>query len=331
MLPVFDNESTSTKDKIISILVTQPNLNTKKINSALKKQYALNVTYQAVHKTLKLMVEQEILEHKNKAYELNPQWINNLRLFVEKIEKTDLSEQNQGKYTTKQDLKNNDIHKDQTTRTLVFPTLEKFSEYMSEMEYLFAKKDFKEQKIFIRAIKHSWWPLIDPKSEFNRIKDFKKNNVQFHVLIQGNHLLDKWTQKFFYTHNVSCKVNSKFISTCEVGIYNHAVYQIFYGPVLSSLLDKIYSEIRDVRDINFWDIFQDLWNIKEDIKVIENKDKFIIKSFKERALSEFSLEELKRDGEEIILDELELFSVESKNDMLKRIDKLNRTSKVLYV
>ncbi|MBT5424526.1 hypothetical protein HOK76_08580, partial [archaeon] len=94
MLPVFSSEHTSTKDKIIGILATSPNINTKKINSILKKQYALNVTYQAVHKTLKQMVEQGMVEYDGKNYGIDKQWVEGLILFLKNVKKTPESVQN---------------------------------------------------------------------------------------------------------------------------------------------------------------------------------------------------------------------------------------------
>ena len=82
MIPFFIEKNSSTRDKIIFVLVENPGISTKKICAILKKQYALNVTYQAVHKTLKQMVEQRIITFSQKKYVLDERWINNLKLFL---------------------------------------------------------------------------------------------------------------------------------------------------------------------------------------------------------------------------------------------------------
>ncbi|MBN2368276.1 hypothetical protein JXC34_04610, partial [Candidatus Woesearchaeota archaeon] len=91
-LPDLYGKNSSTKDKIISIVAVNPGINTKKINNTLKKQYSLNVTYQAVHKTLKQMVEMGIISNLGRGYHINQSWISQLRQFISSFDSPDKSE-----------------------------------------------------------------------------------------------------------------------------------------------------------------------------------------------------------------------------------------------
>jgi predicted transcriptional regulator len=77
--------STSTRDKIISLFARRQSLSTKEVLSELKKSFAVNVTYQAVHKALKQLVDQEIISFDGKVYVLNPRWLTDMGQFLKDV------------------------------------------------------------------------------------------------------------------------------------------------------------------------------------------------------------------------------------------------------
>ncbi len=78
----------STKDKVIEILANNNSIAIKRILFILKKEYALSITYQAVHKLLNQLLNEKIVIKKNKSWDLNQSWINNQLSFFNKISKS---------------------------------------------------------------------------------------------------------------------------------------------------------------------------------------------------------------------------------------------------
>ncbi len=76
------------REAIISILSKEFPLNIKKIYSRVKKEYALNVTYQAVFNMVKEMVDDEILEKTERDYKLNMNWVKQLKIELDMIMNT---------------------------------------------------------------------------------------------------------------------------------------------------------------------------------------------------------------------------------------------------
>jgi len=74
------------KSKIIQILATNEPLTAKQIHYKLKRQFAVTSTYQAMHKTLKQMLEEEILTKKTKTYSLNQTWVENYKKTAEQLD-----------------------------------------------------------------------------------------------------------------------------------------------------------------------------------------------------------------------------------------------------
>lgn len=75
------------REAIISILSKEFPLNIKKIYNRVRKEYSLNVTYQAVFNMVKEMLEDGILEKSEREYRLNMNWIKNLKIELDMIMK----------------------------------------------------------------------------------------------------------------------------------------------------------------------------------------------------------------------------------------------------
>ncbi len=86
-------ETASTKQKIIDLLSNEYPLTAKNIHNRLQKQYSAEITYQGVHKTIKEMETQKIVERKKNGYLLNIEWIQKSKKTMERVEKKYLQNQ----------------------------------------------------------------------------------------------------------------------------------------------------------------------------------------------------------------------------------------------
>ena len=75
------------KDAIVSILSSEWPLTMKEIYFAAIRQHALNVSYQAMHKATKQLIQQKIITRNERTYSLNTEWIKQIKGFTEKLEK----------------------------------------------------------------------------------------------------------------------------------------------------------------------------------------------------------------------------------------------------
>jgi len=86
-IPQLNTKQKSTKDAIISILGQEWPLSTKEIYSRIQRQLSLNISYQAVHKTIKQFEKDEIISKVGREYELNRSWISNTKKSFTNLEK----------------------------------------------------------------------------------------------------------------------------------------------------------------------------------------------------------------------------------------------------
>lgn len=72
------------RDIILDILIEEPKLSIYELYERISKK--TQVSYQAVHKSLKELTKRNVLEKKTECYKINPIWINKLKSFVQQLE-----------------------------------------------------------------------------------------------------------------------------------------------------------------------------------------------------------------------------------------------------
>ena len=85
--PFFNQEGV--KELIIKILSSTWPISVKEISSILRKGYNVKVSYQAVHKAVNELLRKKILtKNSQKSYELNTDWIKEVKQFSLKLEQS---------------------------------------------------------------------------------------------------------------------------------------------------------------------------------------------------------------------------------------------------
>lgn len=69
----------SLKSKVLELVSNEKSLSAKQIYSRLKKMHSITSTYQAVHKTLKQMLEEGVLIKEKTVYSINPKWVEDFK------------------------------------------------------------------------------------------------------------------------------------------------------------------------------------------------------------------------------------------------------------
>jgi hypothetical protein len=76
----------STKEKIITLLGQKWPLSAKEIYHSITREQATEITYQAIHKTLNEMLEEKTIEKKDQKYQLNQEWIQQIKKTATQLE-----------------------------------------------------------------------------------------------------------------------------------------------------------------------------------------------------------------------------------------------------
>lgn len=277
-LAPYQKRIKSTKDQVINVLSYDWPLSARQIYSMLKRQYKVNITYQAAYKAISEMTGEKILEKTSKGYHLNLDWVKDIHDQTEIIRVNYYSEQRAFLTDTKT--------KESSIRVFTFKTwfdAEKYLYYLQKNYILRAK----EKQIICFHHDHEWRPLFYLRAEYNWIKKLQELGHKTFILCSGNYPIDKWAAQIYKSFGAKVKLSAKCADTNEVMIFSDLVIQIYIPEDLKMQLRALWKTIKhpDQLDIEF--LIKNVFEKKAELKVVINKDVRIANQIKAQTLKYF--------------------------------------------
>jgi hypothetical protein len=280
IVPMLD-ASSSTKDKIIHILATEPGINTKAINHILKKQYSLNITYQAVHKTLKQLVEVGVLEEDKKGYIINPLWIERLKLFLSKIDKKE-----QRIATESVDYSKILDFGSHETISFVINTRKEFDEFLFKIRLELMKRMHTlppRERVIFHHVSHLYVSLVYPTLEHQLNEELARIGGKAYFLCQGNTPVDKWAAEIYEKTAVKILLGVESEVSRLVFIYPQMIFEAYYSYRTIEIFRRIYERKWSIEQLNMAEFIKDLYSVDEPIKIVINKDPTMVHTLRKIA------------------------------------------------
>ncbi|MBP7708352.1 hypothetical protein KA107_01600 [Candidatus Pacearchaeota archaeon] len=272
-------KDSTTKDQIINILGYEWPLSAKKIYFLLKRKHRLTISYQAVYKAIQEMCDDKILQKTKKDYQLDLTWVKKvhdetdmIRVNYYAIQKAAILE---GKGNSNSEIK-----------ILAFKTwfdMEKYLYYLQKNSILGSTK--KEDIFFCHS--HEWRPLFYLRAEYNWIKKLTGQGNRIYTLCSGNTLIDKTMAKFYSSAGSNILLNSSYSEEFETMVYQDNVINIYLPNDLRKLLNDYFSCLKNMGEIDFNYLIQNIFEKECQIKVIVNKDAELATQIKKQLLSRF--------------------------------------------
>jgi len=233
-IPFLGRES-GTKEKIIFLLSQQWPLSTKKIHSALEKQYSLNVTYQAIHKLLKQMEAEKIVERGVDGYKITKDWIQKTKTFSGQLEEA---------YSEKGKALAKDLDK---------PIKLKFDNFLDVGRFVVNNFYFDfpnpQRKPSLCIWKHVLSPIGASEKEnenFRKMFSYAKH----YGITKGDTFLDKYFAKYYEALGKKIKLGMDFNMEEDIFVNGDYIAQIFYDKRLRKEFDYVYDNTKEFDEFN---------------------------------------------------------------------------------
>lgn len=259
MIP--DKNSGSTKDSVINTLANKWPLSIRKIYSLVRKTN--RVSYHAVYKIVKQLVNDSVLEEKNKEYFLGRDWIDYVSGFAEKL------------------LSNYATRSSEQPNTFIFDNVAEADNYLMSMPSI-------ENEIRVVQCRHLWWALFRPETYYFRMEKDKVYKNQTYVLCNSNTMVDKWCSSFESKMKKHIKLGFNSNNNCDVFVRGDRVIEIYYPKPLTDFLDKKYQNAKSIEKLDLNDLIKNFYRKKANIHVIVNKNKKIADHIRNVTLEQFS-------------------------------------------
>ena len=256
----------SSKNAVISVLTETWPLTAKEIYNETKIKFGLNISYQAIHKTIKILEEGQILTKENDGYRLNEDWIDKTRDFSEHLSMTYKLFQKFGPQIT-------------------MPTLYDADKFLLNMMLKMLPKNGERPFLGLHW-NHFWIPLFMSIKEYNQIKEtFPKFDV--YALSRGNNKVDNWCADFWSKNSMKAKTGIDCAGIADLVIHKDMVVEVFYPADIKQELDKFYNETDSISDIDTTHVFDNIFQKKTKINIVVHKNQVLADQLKEQTLEYF--------------------------------------------
>ncbi|MEK6937833.1 MAG: hypothetical protein AABX04_02190 [Nanoarchaeota archaeon] len=220
----------STGEVIIDILSQQWPLSLKEIFYAMKNKYGKNVTYQAVHKALHLLIEDKIIISETNAYRLNIEWIKDKKNYFNKLD---------GNYE-----KISPLSAGIPTR-LEFNTYFEMYSFMCDALY---EETIDPKGLPICFLDSHWWNTIMTEEQTKKMQAFTSKH-EFYCVAKPGGPADQMFMKFFSNYGMHCTSSSKIQTEHGTVVIGDVFIQIFYPTEIEKLRDEIANKSIDQVDL----------------------------------------------------------------------------------
>ena len=244
----------STKEKIIEILSEEWPLSAKKIYNKLTKNYRLSLTYQATHKALKELNENNILEKRKEGYLPNKEWVKKLgemgNKMIDELKKP--NKKNEGEI----------YHK------IKFNNHSEFIKWTFEFMKERIDKDGRLDMIFY--FRHVPAPNSVSNDDLKNLNPYL-SKIKWTIFSGGTTPLDKWSAKYWQKLGIKVKLGQDIPTNDRMIIMNDYVINVFSSKEDLLAWDKAYSG--EINKINLHDTIKGILNSKYKTTITIIKDK----------------------------------------------------------
>lgn len=239
-LPQF-REGISTKDHLISLLADESPLSTKELHARLLKNHSAEISYQAVHKILKQLESEGVIESNGRKYLLSEQWMQDVKNFAEHLQEKN---NNSGKLSA--------ITPDFEGATKII--YDDISDFCTSIATLLKRlvNPKRKEKPLIGMLRHCWWPL-----KFN-FKDFFTLHEMTAAMNGGTAIsyfaspLDKWVKEQYLRSGfktVRIGYGPEKYPGEDVVVYSDFVIKVKFSDETLKIMDPLYERISNLPEL----------------------------------------------------------------------------------
>jgi hypothetical protein len=266
-------------DVILLVLAKEYPLKIGEICHRLKNEFHVELSFQAIRKSLNAMVERKILSLKDKSYSIDKNYSLELKRISDQIMRNYFAGDKRGKSLPTQTK--------EAISTYEFETLILADQFVNEVifDLVYNMKESDDNRFFFNG-PHLWYVFAHLGMEQAVLEDVFLHKIKIYNLTNGNTVLDKWEKKFYGKYGrYQINPDSTEIKTA-LNVFGEYIIQYDYPEEIYSRLEEFYQSTKDLETLDLIKI-ADILRFKTKIKVMVMKNKTIADKLREEILSKF--------------------------------------------
>ena len=273
-IPQIGARKKSARDLVISILAYHHSLTLATLTRSIQKKYASSVTFQGIRKAVNVLMEEGVIVRNKKEYLLDKEWIANLVNFANSLHESHFSNQ----------LAIKDFESlGENLKVYTFKNLIDTDQYLNHLILEWFKQNPGGK--YLQFCNHAYFALGNLKEESKINEKIKYYKVQFYTFAGSNTLLDKWVGRYFKGQGFHY-ISEKQDVQPYFGVYRDFYFQYETPPEITKELDKIFSQTRDLKSLDFAKLIN-LLRKESNIKVTVMKNPLVASRLRETIENRF--------------------------------------------
>lgn len=262
------------KDAIISVLVKEWPLTTRKLHNDVRGM-GISATYQAVHKAVRELENEEILRRVGKEYSINEKWLGRIRELGESMSRA--YEKGPSSLDGKKEVE-----------SLAFHTVFDMYKFILDMSQEIQKMCMKEDDICATHFRHMWWTLVGAEKEHNQFRGILTRTKNHYFACRGDTFADRMIAKFYTSAGAArVKTGVECAQDCDMMAAGGHVIQIYLPEDVKKAFDEVYGNFQNLSEDDLKRFYDSLLHRKTDINVVIIKNPAVAEKIIERTVKMF--------------------------------------------
>jgi hypothetical protein len=271
--------SRSSREILIDILSQEWPLSAKELHNRVCKESGVAVSYQAIHKLVNTLEDENVLLKQGKSYQLDSVWIEKQESYFCGIKK---GYQNKvGGYEG--------VSPNVEQAKIVF---DDYSRFCVETAVILAKQKFigNGPNIGVGIFSHTWWPLRFNFRDFEVFIKMAKSMEKTYAIVRSDSPLDHWLGKQWQMGGFGEIKLGKEISGInqDVLVHGDSVWQISFSKELEELRDEIYGRTSDLNGLFKEYFLHPKSKIPHTVEITLTRNSIFAESMRKNILSYFN-------------------------------------------
>ncbi|MFA6268879.1 MAG: hypothetical protein WCW13_06380 [archaeon] len=245
----------STKSAIVQVLTEKP-LTLKELNAQVNKTIQKPITYQALHKATKEMINDGILIKNLKNIEINKEWIGDVEKFVTHL-----------KTAGEQQL-------DKQSSFIEKFEVDTFVDFGKFVIKFFHDTPNIKNNPGVCIMQHSWPIFGMGKVDYEILTKLLKETT-FYDLVINDTPLDRAFGKVLEKLGKKVKTGVSFDTNCDIVCKGQNIFYIYFSNELKEKFENMFNKFTSLEELDMNDLMNEVMSKKTRITIIHVIDKTI--------------------------------------------------------
>ena len=231
-------ENASSKQKIISILSQEWPLTAKQVFERCQKEYGSAISYQGVHKVVRELEENKVIERAKNGYQLNVEWIQNSKKALEDVEKRYAK---QKKILLPKNFSG--------SIELEFDSMTDFCVSATELYISGQLSRGSNGDTLYGNLEYGWFPLKFRFEHFGLLYKMVLNNPKTYCLIRKKTPFGEYIVREYNRVGINCvQGNDEFAVNEDIGLQGDYIIEVRFDDETKKIIEKCYTKWKNVED-----------------------------------------------------------------------------------